>query len=86
MAQISNILQGWKKYINGDTTDEERRRAEICSECEHATVGTYEKLMKDFELKKVQGFKCGKCHCPLSTKIRSKNEKCPAGKWGNNFD
>ncbi len=81
MARIYNILQGWKRFYNEDATDEDRRRAEICKECEHATVGTYEKLMKDFELKEVQGLKCGKCNCPLSTKIRAKNEHCPIGKW-----
>lgn len=81
MGQIYNIVEGWKRYFEGDATDEELKRAEICKDCKHATVGTYEKLMKDFELKEIEGLKCGKCECPLSTKIRSKNESCPIGKW-----
>lgn len=81
MAQIYNILQGWKKYLNEEAGQLEKTRADICKDCEHATVGTYEKLMKDFKLKEIQGLKCDKCKCPLSTKLRSENEKCPLGKW-----
>ena len=81
MAQFSNIIEGWKRYFDGDVNDTERKRAEICKECQHATVGTYEKLLKDFQLKEVQGLKCGHCNCPLSTKIRSPKDKCPINKW-----
>lgn len=82
MAQLYNIVSGWKKYISkDDPTPEEKRRAEICSKCPKAVMGTYEKLMPDYSLKQVEGLKCVVCKCPLSTKIRSKNEKCPLGKW-----
>lgn len=81
MAQLSNIKDGWKKYLTGSVSEEEKRRASICRECPHAVKGNYEKLMPDFSLKEVQGLKCDACKCPLSTKIRSVNEKCPLGKW-----
>lgn len=76
-----NIIEGWKKYLQGETSGLEKKRAEICRVCPHAVVGTYEKLMPDFQLKEIQGLKCTKCICPLSTKLRAKDEKCPLGKW-----
>lgn len=81
MGQISNIISGWKKYIKGELTDDEMERAKKCAVCPHAVVGVYEKFMPDNSLKEIEGLKCGKCDCPLSTKIRSANEYCPIGKW-----
>ena len=81
MGKIKNIADGWKKYFSGAVTEEEKRRAEICRGCDKAVLGTFEKFMPDASLKEVQGLKCGVCNCPLSTKIRSKNEKCPLNKW-----
>ena len=78
---MSNILQGWSKYLKGNISELEKNRAQICKQCPKALVGTYEKLMPDFELKEVQGLKCGECGCPLSTKLRSEKESCPLGKW-----
>lgn len=81
MGQMFNIYQGWKKYLKGSVTELERSRAKLCKECPEAVVGTYEKLMPDYELKEVKGLKCNQCGCPLSTKLRSKEESCPLGKW-----
>jgi len=81
MWRISKIANGWKNYLSGTTTEEERRRAAICKACPHAIMGTWEKLLPDFELKEVQGLKCNICKCPLAAKIRSTNEKCPLNKW-----
>lgn len=81
MAKLKNIAKGWAKYLTGITNDEEKRRAAICRGCPSAVLGTYEKAMPDFSLIEIQGLKCGECDCPLSTKIRSKNEKCPLNKW-----
>jgi len=81
MGQISNILDGWGRYFKGGATVLEQERATICEECPEAVVGSYEKLMPDFSLKKIKGFKCNQCGCPLSSKLRSKNESCPLGKW-----
>lgn len=81
MGQISSIYKGWKKYLNGSVTELERSRAYKCKECPEAVVGTYEKLMPDFELEEIKGLKCNQCGCPLSTKLRSKDERCPLGQW-----
>jgi len=81
MGQISNIIEGWGNYFKGSLSDLEKERAKVCEECPEAIVGSYEKLLPDFRLKEIQGLKCGKCTCPLSTKLRSRNESCPLGKW-----
>lgn len=81
MGQIYNIIEGWTNYFKGKTSKEELRRSEHCVVCPYAVIGTYEQLMPDFELKEIQGLKCDSCGCPLSTKLRSKNENCPIGKW-----
>jgi len=78
---FKNITEGWKHYFSGATTAEEKRRAAICEVCPAAMIGSYEKLMPDYSLKEIKGLKCGECGCPLSTKIRSKNEQCDLKKW-----
>lgn len=81
MGQIYSIVQGWGKYFKGDVSELEKERAKVCENCPKARVGTYEKFMPDKSLKEIQGLKCDICKCPLSTKLRSKHENCPLGKW-----
>lgn len=81
MAQISKITKAWFSYFKSETNPIAFKRMATCKGCEFAVVGTYEKFMPDESLKEIQGLKCDKCKCPLSTKLRSKNEKCPLGKW-----
>lgn len=81
MGQISNIIDGWDDYINNKTSTITKARAQVCKKCTYAVKGFFEMFMPDETLKEVQGLKCGKCHCPLSTKLRSQNEKCPLNKW-----
>lgn len=79
--QISNIIQGWNSYFKNITESYVFGRALECEQCPEAVIGTYEKFMPDNTLKKIQGLKCNQCGCPLSTKLRSKKENCPLGKW-----
>lgn len=81
MSKLINIVEGWGNYFKGQVSALENERAKECEQCAEAVIGTYEKFMKDNSLKQVQGLKCGVCKCPLSTKLRSKNEACPLGKW-----
>ena len=82
MGQINNIIEGWDLYIRGEVPEFTLARKEICIKCPFAVMGTYEKWMPEKkELKEIQGLKCGKCKCPLSTKLRSENEKCPINNW-----
>lgn len=79
--KINNIIQGWKTYLKGETSEEAIKRSKACRECPEAVFGSYEVFMTDKTLKEVSGLKCNVCKCPLSTKLRSKNEKCPLNKW-----
>lgn len=81
MEQINNIIEGWGLYVKGDVPKFTVTRKEICKRCPFAVMGTYEKWMPDKKLKEIQGLKCEKCGCPLSTKLRSENEKCPINNW-----
>ncbi|WP_417867959.1 hypothetical protein [Xanthomarina gelatinilytica] len=81
MKQVSNIAQGWGKYFKGEVGALEKERAKECEQCPEAIVGTFERFMPDNSLKEIQGLKCNICKCPLSAKLRSKNESCPLGKW-----
>ena len=81
MAQIYNIIEGWGLYLKGEVPKFTEYRKEICKKCPFAVMGTYEKWMPEKELKEIQGLKCEKCECPLSTILRSKNKKCPINNW-----
>lgn len=81
MGQIFNIIQGWKNYLKNETNANVLKKSAICEKCPEAIIGTYEKFMPDESLKEIQGLKCNQCKCPLSTKLRSKKETCPLGKW-----
>jgi hypothetical protein len=75
------IWKGWKAYLTNENSPETIRRAKICQICPNAVDGTYEKLMPDYTLKKLQGKKCNQCGCPLSTLLRQDDKKCELKKW-----
>lgn len=83
MGNLKEIFEGWKAYLVNDPVvlDIARTRAEICSRCDEAVKGSYEMIMPDYSIKEIEGLKCGKCSCPLSTATRSKDYKCPKGRW-----
>lgn len=76
-----NIINGWKNLFYGLSTDLAKARANHCTGCNYAKIGTWEKLINDDDIIEIQGMKCQKCGCPLSAKLRSINEKCPINKW-----
>lgn len=82
-SKLHRIINGWSNYLSKDAKVEDMatERAKVCSGCEFAVHGTYEKLMPDYSIKEVQGMKCEVCGCPLSTKLRSVDENCPKNKW-----
>ena len=82
MSKIKNILNGWENFIAKSEVVESlaRVRAEICSNCPKAKKSVLLAFVKD-SLKEVEGYKCAECQCPLSAKLRSKNEVCPLGQW-----
>ncbi|MHA2088257.1 MAG: hypothetical protein ACW972_08265 [Promethearchaeota archaeon] len=79
--KINDIISGWSNFIDKSEVTEEiaKQRAEICSKCEHAKKSMLLGFVKD-ELKEVEGYYCSDCFgCPLSAKIRTKNDICE--KW-----
>ena len=80
---IKDILNGWKNYLVDDPVSDAiaKPRAEECGQCPEAKHGKITAILKDYKMKEIQGKYCNQCGCPLSPKVRSKNEKCPLGKW-----
>ena len=80
--KLKEIKEGWKGYFSGDPlTAEQERRAFICSKCPYSKYSkTLNVFVKD-EYKEIEGYKCTKCDCPLSAKVRSNSSECPIGLW-----
>lgn len=80
--QIYNILEGWSNFIDKSEVTEQmaQERAGFCFKCEDKSKALLLAFVKD-ELKEVEGYKCNLCQCPLSAKLRTKNEKCPKKLW-----
>jgi hypothetical protein len=79
---VKNVLNGWGNYINGSETINElaRDRAKKCSTCIHLVTESLLRKLPD-AITTIQGKKCNKCGCPLSSKLRSLNEHCPIKLW-----
>lgn len=83
MKKINNILSGWKSFlIKSEVTEQlAKDRATECEKCDDAVYSeTIDAFIND-DIKKVSGYICSLCSCPLSAKLRSKNEKCPKNFW-----
>ena len=67
MSKLSEIINGWGNSFFPDPLYEKlaTERATICGECPF------------LKLKSV----CGKCGCPIISKVRSLNSHCPMSKW-----
>ena len=81
---LQNIVDGWMNLMISDPVTEElaTKRAAICAACPFAEMSTgIHTIVVDKKTKNIRGTKCGKCGCPLSAKVRSKNDRCPIGKW-----
>lgn len=81
---LQNIVDGWTNLILPDQVSEELavKRANICARCPFAEMssGTYT-IVVDNRTKNIRGMSCGRCGCPLSAKVRAKNDSCPIGNW-----
>lgn len=80
------IMEGWLNYfhLSSEPIDESiaKVRAEICADCPSAKESNLLNVtLPDNTLKEIQGYKCTKCGCPLSSKVRSKLSQCPEKKW-----
>jgi len=81
--KAQDIASGWKNFIDKTEVNEKVaiERALICSKCKYAKKSMLLAFIKD-DLKEVEGYYCSDCGgCPLSAKIRTKNNICK--KWKN---
>ena len=87
MSIAKEIYDGWLYYMNikSMTTVDEKiaeDRAKICGSCPFAVESDLLKVtMPDGKIQEIQGRKCSKCRCPLSTKVRSITSQCPLKLW-----
>ena len=85
MSKISDktkeITTGWKGYLLDSDIEEDivNKRAIICSGCPFAKKMFFS-IFTDNKMKSIEHYKCSKCGCPLSPKIRSVGN-CPEEKW-----
>jgi len=84
--KLRSILNGWKHYLfqNQDIEVTAKLRAISCAKCSLAVHAWYSELIDD-KITDIQGMVCNGCagavKCPLSSKLRSKDEKCPKQLW-----
>ena len=71
---MKEIVKAWFKVLKQTTTEEQKRRSEICKECPQSKYKIYLDFSND-KLSEVKGMVCNDCGCPLVAKIRS-NKTC----------
>lgn len=84
LKNLRAIHQGWKNYIWKSPTIEElaKERATICAQCPHFIKNkTFEVMLHDRSVEKIEGAACQKCGCPLSIKLRQILSGCPDERW-----
>ena len=82
MSKLNDIVSGWSNYLweSKEVNEMAKERAVDCSDCEHA-IKTKLLSFVDDDVKEIEGMACNLCMCPLSSKLRSPESKCDAGKW-----
>lgn len=77
LSKSKNIFEGWKNYLTDDEMANKLalERSKHCSICQHAEFKKHLLNIKD-DIHVIEGYVCSLCHCPLSAKLRSTDEKC----------
>ncbi|MFC5046303.1 hypothetical protein ACFSTE_13300 [Aquimarina hainanensis] len=89
ISEIDDIINGWKNYLTSDELiiEQAKERALICLGCvdekgkKSLKWGLHAAILPDYTLSEIKGYYCKICKCPASVVVRSKNHKCPQGKW-----
>lgn len=63
------VSSAWYKRFRKQTSEEAKRRLQICMECDNKI-----KLTK-------KEYICSKCGCPIRTAILADEKECSMGKW-----
>ena len=77
--QIFNIIGGWANLLLELETESAKEKSYFCLDCKERKFSKFE-LIKDNEIKELNGYICGICKCPLVAKLRS-DSKCPLNKF-----
>lgn len=84
VQKATEIIKSWRNYCFSDPEVEEiaKKRAEVCSGCEHAKFSKMLNVFVKDANEKIQGYKCNRCQCPLSALTRNTGQyKCRENKW-----
>lgn len=65
---LNDIYTGWKNFITGKETPDEKKRKEICKTCMYR------------EKRKTNNW-CTQCPCYMPAKVKAPKAKCPKRKW-----
>lgn len=68
LRKIINIIVGNWRNLVGYTTDETKRRRQICKHCNE-------------NIKAMGIHICSQCGCPIKSKTTVESEKCLMNKW-----
>ena len=68
LKKIRNIIVGNWRNLTGYTSDEQKRRLDICKSCEHNIKFSGARI-------------CELCGCILKSKASIESEKCLINKW-----
>jgi len=77
---MSDIVTGFKNYLNNTNSKEIKHKVDICLSCEFIDDTLLLKVLRDINYPKLTGKRCDKCKCVLSAKLRS-DSKCPINKF-----
>lgn len=81
--KLIDIAKSWYSFMKEDGTDLvlANERLAICDACpDKEQLSTVGKRLMNTINSESSTYKCGKCHCPLASKVFS-SSGCPAGKW-----
>ena len=80
MKRFITIIKAWIYFVFNVNVGLFEKRYSICLKCEKSGKGFYDKIVSD-NVVKILGIICDECNCPIKTKGRIVDEKCPLNKW-----
>ena len=77
---MKDFLQAVIKHSSDSHTDESKRRAKICENCNDKSKAVYGQFVNS-QIKEINGYVCKRCKCPIATKIFAAEPKNICVKW-----
>jgi len=73
------MITGWSNLLFELETEKAKEKSFFCLECKERKFTNFE-IIKDNQIKELNGYICNLCKCPLIAKLRS-DSKCPLNKF-----